>query len=246
MLGRAVFQQARENLRGHAAGQQFLQNFVFTGFIVEHGATFFGGFELGGDHLQFGRDLADHAFELRVEHGRDVKLATIKTGQHIRRNVLSVGISKVFHLGQVHMAHKMAFVLTLQLFTTLFADRQDFHRLASLQQCINTGLGQLDDVGVETATKATFGRHHHQKVGLIRSGACQQFRPVFANRTGKTGHDGVELFRVGTRGARCFFRTAEFGSGDHLHRLCDLPGRFDRVDPCFQVLEVGHLPYPFG
>ena len=26
---------------------------------------------------------------------------------------------------------------------------------------------------------------------------------------------------------------AQFGRGDHLHRLCDLAGRFDRRDPVF-------------
>ena len=143
--------------------------------------------------------LGHDVFKAREKDRRDIELATVKTGQHVTRDILGVFIAHALDLAEVHVSHKMFAHLAFQGITTLFAHGDDLDRLASREQLVGVCFGQFGDVAVETAAKAAFRRHHHQQVGLVAACAGQQFRRAcaIADAGRQTTHHGVETFRVG-------------------------------------------------
>ncbi|EAQ04301.1 hypothetical protein OB2597_09164 [Pseudooceanicola batsensis HTCC2597] len=85
LFGCAVFQQRREDLGRHAAGQQVGQDRFLVGLVVVErgraGILILGGLERGGDDLLRGRLLGHDVLEFRVEDRADVELALFETAQ---------------------------------------------------------------------------------------------------------------------------------------------------------------------
>ena len=133
------------------------------------------------------------------------------------------------------MIHQQSTKFALQRFTALFTNGQDFNGFAFGQQLFCSNTCQFDNIRVKATAQTPFSCHDDEQLGLIRSGACQQFWSPFgrANGGGQTSHHRIETFRIGAASLRRILCAAQFGRGDHLHRLCDLTGRFDRRDPVF-------------
>ena len=133
------------------------------------------------------------------------------------------------------MTHHQIGIVPAQLFAALLAHGQDLHGLAACLQIGDPAAHQTHDRRVEATAQPPLGRQHHQKVGLIGPGARQKTRGTvgIADRGGEAAHDGIHPLGIGATGLRRILRAAQFGGGDHLHRLGDLAGRFDRLDPVF-------------
>ena len=246
----AVFQQCREDLGRDAARQQVGQYLVLVRFIIVDGRSAFAflHIEPGRDDLGFGRDLADHTFILREEDRRHIKFAAVKSGKDVTGDVLRVGIADPLYLAKVNVADQVVAPFPAQLLAALFADRQYFYSLFSGSQSLGPCLGEPHNRRVEATAKSAFGRHDHQKMRLITSRPTQKRRCRFAvtHACRKFRHHRIEPLGIGPRRFCRFVSAPQLGGGDHLHRLGDLPGRCDRVDPRFQVLKVRHLSCPLG
>ena len=142
------------------------------------------------------------------------------------------------------MADEIIRKVALEHVAAFLADREDLDRLAFALELERMVLCETRDVTVEAPAEAPFGCQHHQQLHLIAARSGQQFRRAvaFANRRRELCHHGVEPFGIGTRVLGSFLGAAQFCCRDHLHRLGDLAGRLDRLDPVFKVLEIWHCP----
>ena len=140
------------------------------------------------------------------------------------------------------MADECIAPVALERLAPLLADGQNLHRLAVTGEPVSRLARKLGDGGVEAAAKPAFRGHHHKQVDLVAARARKETR-----RPGRTRgrlrqprHDGGEAFGIGPRRLGRVLGAAQLGGGDHLHRLGDLAGRFDRRDPVLEGLQTGH------
>jgi len=124
----------------------------------------------------------------------------------------------------------------------LLAGEVEAHGLALRLQLLRLSACGADDVAVERAGEAAFRGRDDEQVDLVLAGARQQRRDARTARqlARQAGDDRLQPLGIGTTGLRRFLRTAQLGGGDHLHRLGDLLGRLDRVDPDLEGLQRRH------
>ena len=131
----------------------------------------------------------------------------------------------------------------LQDRAALLADQVETHVLALRDQFVRLEARGADDVGVERTRQTTLRRRDHQQMLLVATGAREQFGAARADGDlrRQARHHGIQPLGIGPAGLSRHLRATQLGGGDHLHRLGDLLGRFDRGDPVLECLEAGHL-----
>src|SRR6056297_2083478 len=247
LLGGRILEKGREDLGRDAARQEIGEDFLLARLVIVGCRTgllvILWFLEHRGDHLLGGRLLGDDALEFRIEDRRDVELARVETAEHILGDLGGVRVAHALDVGQVDMADERLAPVAAKLFAALLADGEDLHRLALGRELVRPDARDLHDRRVESAAKAALGGHHHEKMRLVVPGAREKLRRAFrpADRLSEAGDHRIEPLRVGTRRLGGLLRAAQFRRGDHLHRLGDLPGRLDRVDPVLEVLEAWHV-----
>jgi len=118
----------------------------------------------------------------------------------------------------------------------LAADRHDLDRLAGRYQLVGVGTRKLGDVRVEPAAQPALGRHDDEQVDLIAPRTDKQRGcAVLGRRLVEVGQHRIHTPSVGTRRLGGLLRTAQLGSGHHLHGLGDLARRLHRGNSCAQV-----------
>ena len=176
---------------------------------------------------------------------RDVELAIEEHGAQFLRHRLRLGEAGFLGTGGVELRHDLAGIGAVDDRATLAPDEVEQHLLAVQFQLARLGEGSLDDVGVERAGQTPVGVGDDQQVHLILAGSCEQRRRAFARTAcdlgGEAGDHRFQPAAIGARGFGGGLRLAQLRGGDHLLRLGDLLGRFDRPDPNFQFLEAGHI-----
>ena len=247
LLRRRIFAVSAQQLNGHVTWQQFGENFFFVGFIFhccgQADRVAFVRAYCNGHQLDLRWRLRQHIFKLAEEQVRDVKFPGLKTRGQIFAPSLHIGKAQLAQITRFNAADDVATERPAQLIAALFPNGVEFYSLALGLQCLCLTAGETDDVGVERTGKALVAGRDNEQMQVILARACKQLWRLRANRN--LGRDARHhcLKPLGIR-ARCFGRfgrPTQLRSGDHFHRLSDLLGRLDRVDPHFEGLQRRHL-----
>ena len=241
LLGRAVLEQAGEDLGGDAARQQLGEDRLLVGLVLVEPALA-AGLEGGGDQLAGGRHLGDHRLEAVVEQRGDVELAGVEAVQHVACDRRGLAVADPAHLAEVDVADEDAAEVAAQLLAALLADGQDLDGLALGEEAGGVGAREADDRRVEAAAEAALGGRDDQQVGVGAAGAAEQARRRGArgDAGGEVAEDGFHAAGIGPGGLGGLLGAAQLGGRHHLHRLGDLARGLHAGDADLQVLEARH------
>ena len=110
----------------------------------------------------------------------NVKLARLEHLDQLTCRVIRFVKAGILDVSRIEQLMDAFCIVALDRGTPLLADQEELNILAFGQQLLRMELGFLDDVRIEAAAQALIGIYHHQKVALVRSGACQQLRRAVA------------------------------------------------------------------
>ena len=173
---------------------------------------------------------------------RNVKLASFEAGGQIFGPGLYIGKAELAEIAWFDAVDDVVTEGAAELVFALFTDGVEFDGLARSLQLFRFFAGEANDVGVECASQTLVRCGNDEQMDVVLAGSGQQFGRLRADGDLRrdAGHHGFEAFCIGTRRLGCLGCPTQFCRSDHLHRLGDLLGRFDRVDPDFKGLKARH------
>src|SRR3569623_123654 len=180
---------------------------------------------------------------MRLDQMRDIEVARFVARDQIIGITARVGEAEPGERPRLDAVEHQVAILAIEYGAALATDRVELDRLAFGDQFRGAAPREARDVGVERAGQPLVAGRDDEQVDLVAARAREQLgrlRPDRDLRRQARDHR-FDPLRVRTTGLRRLLRTAQFRGGDHLHRLSDLLGGFDRPNSDLQSFKARHF-----